>query len=138
MRTALRTKFTRFLAVPAVAAAGVALVTAPAHAAGSITIRADSAAVADAGRTLNVSVTYRCNPEFSPANITVGATQSAVGGQGKVLGVPCTGGERTVTVPVTATTAGAAWTTGDRVDLALYIVDREINRARNSAWLSVS
>ncbi|MET8699638.1 hypothetical protein ACFVUH_14070 [Kitasatospora sp. NPDC058032] len=130
MRSSARTKFTRFLAVPAVAAAGVVLATAPAYAR-SISIAADGATVADSGRTLNVSVTYQCLPEFQSAAITVQGTQSGVSGRGSIH-VPCVGVPGKVTVPVTTASADQAWSRSS-VDLSLYIADLELNRVTTTA-----
>ncbi|MFB7469371.1 hypothetical protein [Kitasatospora sp. NPDC056184] len=125
MRSSVRTKFTRFLAVPAVAAAGVLLATAPAHA-NPVSISGTGATVADAGRTLNVTVTYQCSPSSDTATITVKGTQSAVSGRGTIK-VLCSGTPRTATVPVTTDSTGQAWAR-DAVDLSLYIVDEHLTR----------
>ncbi|MFE2105355.1 hypothetical protein ACFXAF_05710 [Kitasatospora sp. NPDC059463] len=132
MRFSVRPTPTRYLAVAALAVAGVALAAAPAQAY-PVAIAAHGAGVADAGRTLNVSVTYSCHAEFQWAAITVQGTQSAVSGTGSVR-VPCTGGTTTATVAVGAAPAGRVWTTSP-VDLALYIADAELNRTR--AWATV-
>ncbi|MFJ8476331.1 hypothetical protein [Kitasatospora sp. NPDC094011] len=126
-----RTKFARFLAAPALAAAAVALATAPAHAVGSLKVGIDSAAVADAGQTLNVSVTYQCLPDFQSAAITVQGAQPGVSGRGSVH-VPCFGGPSTVTVPVSVTSTDGAWTRSS-VDLSAYIADAELNHSRATA-----
>ncbi|MER7706345.1 hypothetical protein ABTX81_26050 [Kitasatospora sp. NPDC097605] len=130
MRSSVRTKFTRFLAVPAFAAAGVVLATAPAHA-GPVSIAAKGATVADAGRTLNVTVAFQCSASSPTANIIVTATQPAASGK-QTIQVNCGGSQRTATVPVTTAPAGQAW---DRaaVDLSLYIVDEHIDRYRTTA-----
>ncbi|WP_380283548.1 hypothetical protein [Kitasatospora purpeofusca] len=125
MRSSVRTKSARFLAVPAVAVAGLVLATAPAHA-NPISISANGAVVADAGRTLNVTVTYQCSPSSDTAIITLKGTQSTVSGKG-TLTVPCSGTPRTATVPVSTASADQAWAR-DAVDLSLYIVDQHINR----------
>lgn len=130
MRSSLRTKLTRFLAVPALATAGAILATAPAHAA-YISIGVNGAAVADADRTLNVSVTYRCHSEFQSADITVQAAQSTAAGRGSIH-VPCTDALATATVPVSITSPDGAWTRS-AVDLSVYIADGELNRTRTTA-----
>ncbi|MFF2143141.1 hypothetical protein [Kitasatospora sp. NPDC058190] len=130
MSASIRTKFARFLAVPALATVGVALATAPAHA-GTLSIGVNSAVVADAGQTLNVSVTYRCLADFQFAAITVQASQAGTSGRGSVH-VPCTGVLSTATVPVSAASPDGAWTKSP-VDLSAYIADAELTRARTTA-----
>ncbi|MGV9263430.1 hypothetical protein ACWDRR_02055 [Kitasatospora sp. NPDC003701] len=130
MRSSVRTKLTRFLAVPALVTAGAILATAPAHAA-TVSIGVNGAAVADAGRTLNVSVTYQCHTEFQWAAITVQAAQPTASGRGSVH-VPCTSGPATATVPVSIATTDGTWTRS-AVDLSVYIADGELNRTRTTA-----
>lgn len=130
MRSSVRTKLTRFLAVPALATAGAILATAPAHAA-YISLGVNGATVADAGRTLNVSVTYRCHSDFQWAAITVQAAQSTASGSGSVR-VPCTDAQAIATVPVSITSPDGAWTRS-AVDLSASIADGELNRTRTTA-----
>ncbi|MFF2545720.1 hypothetical protein ACFVUY_24520 [Kitasatospora sp. NPDC058063] len=129
MSASTRTKFARFLAVPALAMASTILATAPASA-GGLSIGVNGATVADAGRTLNVSVSYRCLPIFEWVKITVQATQSAVSGVGSVR-LPCTGGE-TVTIPVGVTSPGDTWIRSS-VNVVVHIYDAELDRGGAAA-----
>ncbi|MER7846581.1 hypothetical protein ABTZ03_21780 [Kitasatospora sp. NPDC096077] len=136
MSSSIRTKATRFLAASALAVVGATLVSTPAHAVGSLKVGINGAVVADAGQTLNVSVTYQCLPDFQSAAITVQGAQSGVSGRGSVH-VPCFGGPSTVTVPVSVTSTDGAWTRSS-VDLSAYIADAELNHSRATATVLAS